>query len=166
MNFVDLDGVICEMHHLFQYNRDPRQVLRHMVTHCETIFRDLEPCEKAIRYVKEHFKGGFKILTSTPSPAYFPKDMNIKRIEYARDVWKQTKLEWVRKYVGDVVVLFSSGFIQKYKFIENPGDILVDDSELELLAWRRNGGVPILAFNYNKKLKTPKDLFSLKEDFC
>lgn len=164
MNFIDLDGVLAKMHPCFQNNKKPREVLSYMVEHCETIFKDLEPCEKALCYVRKHFED-FKILTAIPKITHFPKSLNSKQIEDVKNAWKQSKVEWVRKYVGkDVEVLFSNGSRQKHLFIENFGDVLMDDNEKVLLDWRKVGGVPFLAFNYNPKNLYKED-FILKKDF-
>jgi len=57
---------------------------------------------------------------------------------------KQDKIDWVRKHLSkDIFVHTIIGGINKAKFAK-PKDILIDDTERNLVAWQSVGAIPIL----------------------
>jgi hypothetical protein len=77
-----------------------------------------------------HHGAELAILTAAPD--------NDKHFEIARH-----KKAWVKQHLGDVMVLPSYGSARKAAFIQNPGDILIDDWKKNIEAWEAEGGVGI-----------------------
>lgn len=74
-----------------------------------------------------HYGAELSILTAAPD--------NEKHEGIARH-----KKEWVKKNLGDVMVLPSYGSERKAMYLQNPGDILIDDWKKNIVAWEAEGG--------------------------
>ncbi len=67
---------------------------------------------------------------------------------------KQEKLEWVKKYLGDVPIIFSS---DKYSYADD-SSILIDDKEENILPWEEAGGIGILHTDAASTIEKLKEL--------
>lgn len=66
------------------------------------------------------------------------------------------KIEWVRNYLGkDVEVKFGPYSIDKQKWC-NQGDVLIDDSYLNVSQWNNKGGIGILHLTADDTIKQLK----------
>lgn len=81
---------------------------------------------------------------------------------------KQGKRKWIDRHMSPDVPLFTITLdpvdhrkMDKTGFCENKDDILIDDNELNVQAWRKKGGVAIHYVNAESTIKQFEDL--LKE---
>ncbi|MBZ9939109.1 hypothetical protein LB518_22625 [Mesorhizobium sp. BR1-1-16] len=98
-------------------------------------FRDMPPCPGAIDFFRsiEHLDP--IVLTACPKSNY---------VNAATQ-----KREWVREHLSrDIMVLPVMGGRHKPLFMHAPGDVLIDDFEKNIDAWRAAGGVGVLHENF------------------
>lgn len=142
--FLDLDGVMADLegHYLsrFEHTMDDAPSRNEM-------WRNIDGHEgfwlniPLMKGAKEFFTwltatcyqqgAELAILTAAPDIAH-------KHAAIARH-----KKEWVKLHLGDVMVLPTYGSERKPMFLQNPGDILIDDWGKNCAAWEEEGGVAI-----------------------
>lgn len=65
----------------------------------------------------------------------------------------QDKRKWVRKYIHDEIPIHTLiGGVNKPEYLNNPGDILIDDTVKVVERWNKKGGVGILHKSYEESL--------------
>lgn len=141
--FLDLDGVMADLegHYLSTFGHamsdapSRNQMWRNIDSH-ENFWLTIPVMEGGKEFFTwllgmcYHSGAELCILTAAPD--------NEKHEKVAR-----YKKEWVKRNLGDVMVLPSYGSERKAMFIQNPGDILIDDWYKNLEAWGAEGGVAV-----------------------
>lgn len=134
--YLDLDGVMADFdaHFPALFGVDHRTLLDDdmwaQINAHPTYFRDMPPCPGAKEFFGEIAELNPIILTACPKSNY---------AHVARQ-----KREWVREHLcGSCIILPVMGGRNKPLFMHAPGDILIDDFEKNIKAWRDEGGVGI-----------------------
>lgn len=138
--FLDLDGVMVDLEgdylRRFGHKMDDAESKAKMwsaIYGIDDFFYHLPPLKGAIdfyRTITENHNFNPIILTACPSSAY-------------HSVAKQ-KMRWVRKYLShDVMVLPVYESASKPAFMQDEGDILIDDYGRNCRAWEEAGGIAI-----------------------
>jgi 5'-nucleotidase len=135
--FLDLDGVLGDFdaHFLSLFKHEskgtPDEVLWAKINSSPSFFYDLPLCYGALDWFDSLWLYQPIILTACPRSNYH----NVAR----------QKKAWVKDRLGyDGLVLPVMGGANKGMFLQNEGDILVDDMERNCKAWEAEGGVAIL----------------------
>lgn len=135
--FVDMDGVLADFDRGFieRFQIDhrakdfPKKKMWDLVYSVDNFFLELPVMAGAgmllSRVVQAKLADAY-ILTACPSSAY-------------EEVARQKKA-WIKKYFGDWMVLPAYRSESKPAYIQNPGDILIDDWRLNCEAWEAAGG--------------------------
>ena len=140
--FLDLDGVMADFEKYFQdtFNIrhdavDDAEMWRH-INSIDHFFRELPPMEGADYLYRELSRYGMEVIALTGCPRNY----------YQRAALQ--KREWAREHIDpNMFVLPVVGGKNKFLFMHNPGDILIDDFDKNLKPWREYGGVGILHRN-------------------
>lgn len=136
--FLDLDGVMAYFDGAFtaQFGAHPKTFsddeLWHQVYSNPTFFADLPLCEGAEGFFQflRFCKIEPIICTACPRSKY--------------DIVALQKKQWVRRNLSEeLLVLPVMGGRNKWLFMQNPGDILIDDFEKNIIPWRKAGGFGI-----------------------
>ena len=135
--FLDLDGVMADFDGAFpalfgvDHRTLPDEEMWRYINEYGTYFRDLPPCQGALRFYAAVRHLNPIILTACPPDRY-------------ADVAAQ-KRAWVREHLGDdVPVLPVQGGKAKPFFMHRPGDILIDDFYRNIVRWNAAGGRGLL----------------------
>lgn len=142
--YLDLDGIMADFdgRYFSLFGKMPHEVPDNVlwanINRTNDYFSDMEPCKGAqdffghITNLKESgYISDVYILTACPRTNY-------------HDVVRQ-KRGWVRRrLLDDVIILPVIGGANKFLFMHEPGDILIDDFEKNCAPWRENGGNAIL----------------------
>jgi 5'-nucleotidase len=135
--FIDLDGVMADFDLYYEtlYGKHPSQVDDDMmwgfIHSADRFFFNLPVCEGAPEFWDEvrHLNPIF--LSACPQKNYA--------------LIAKQKHEWVRKHLcKDSLILPVRGGANKCLFLQNPGDILIDDFEKNIKPWRAMQGIGIL----------------------
>lgn len=140
--FLDLDGVMADFDGDFKrftgmdsaeyVAAHGRKGMWGFIYSRNNFFRNLPACEGAIEFYRSLLTRGISpiILTACPSSNY-------------ESVARQKKT-WVREWLGKhVMVLPVDGGESKPHFMQNPGDVLIDDYKKNVTAWSNAGGIGI-----------------------
>jgi 5'-nucleotidase len=134
--FLDLDGVMADFdagfYNLFRRppNSLPDDDMWALINAQPAFFYDLPMCAGALQFFCEisHFRP--IVLTACPKLAY-------QRVAIQ-------KRDWVHKYLGaNVLVLPVMGRHNKKLFLQQAGDILIDDWAENCKGWAKAGGIAI-----------------------
>ncbi len=135
--YLDLDGVMADFdaHFPAAFGTDHRAMaddaMWATINAHPSFFRDLPMCEGAAEFWREIQHLRPIILTACPRTNY-------------QHVAVQ-KREWCRKHLSsDVTVLPVLGGRNKWLFMHQPGDVLIDDVAKNIGPWDAAGGVGIL----------------------
>lgn len=158
--FIDMDGVLADFDRGFieRFQIDhrakdfPKKEMWDKVYSVDKFFlhlpvmRDAELLMESVHHLRV---GGYVssvyILTACPSSAY-------------EDVAAQKKA-WIKEHIGgDYTVLPAYRSESKPAFIQNPGDILIDDWRLNCEAWEAAGG---RAVKFEDGMQTRFDLLKM-----
>ena len=138
--YVDLDGVLANMEGYLQrhYGDNWKTEIEKpnwgdVATSHQRLYLDLEPMADAhelwdwLNKTYNHVE----ILTAIPKRAYFPNAVNDKR-------------DWVHKHFGKSVKVNFGPYAYDKQFHCTPGDILIDDMQINIEQWNTVGGYGIL----------------------
>lgn len=140
--FLDLDGVMADFDAHFEklFGMSPEAYCNQFgddgmwvrIHETPDFFRSLPPMPGALEYFRSILRFyNPVILTACPKDRY-------------KDVAEQ-KHGWVREHLGPAwFVCPTAGGSSKPRFMQHPGDILIDDFERNTKAWEKAGGVAIL----------------------
>lgn len=114
-------------------------------------FSDLEPYDGAKEFVKfivdAHKDHYVAILTALPWPTG-----NLVTAD-------QDKRQWIREYIHETIPIHTLiGGVNKKEYINNPGDILIDDTQKVLDNWTEKKGVGILHTSFENSLNILENL--------
>lgn len=152
--FLDLDGVMAdfELHFVEEFGIAPDSVsddkMWEMINGVENYFLNMPLTNGAIEFFDWIKKFNPIILTACPRSNY--QEAAIQ------------KRQWVRKNLCDeIMVLPMTGGKNKFLFMQQEGDILIDDFEKNCIPWNVNGGHAIQHFNFEM---TKQRLLEMLED--
>lgn len=135
--YLDLDGVMADFdaHFPAVFGLDHRgmadDAMWATINAHPSYFRDMPPCPGAIEFFREIDVLDPIVLTACP------------RTNYANAA--RQKRDWVREHLSSrITVLPVMGGRNKPLFMHAAGDILIDDFEKNVSAWKDAGGVAIL----------------------
>lgn len=156
--WFDLDGVFAnfekaarELHKGDYHKLPPSEFWKPIVREIDHFFYNLEviPDSKSMLEYAKTLKGiSLGVLTALPRPTG-------KAIQA-----KDDKIRWVKDNLDPH--LFTQtvvGGINKGKFCKSPQDILVDDLQRNIDAWRKAGGIGILHTSPENTIKQLKEIF-------
>lgn len=139
--FLDLDGVMADLEGFYE------TLFGHRMNDCKTkalmwsnihghgqFFRDIPVYAGAKHFLTKlrNLSGYYdrlSVLTSCPKSKY--------------EEVAAHKKEWVREHLGDLFVIPCRDSTTKPLFLQQPGDILIDDWGKNCQAWQDAGGVAI-----------------------
>ncbi len=140
--YFDMDGVLadfdrglremCNMEPQPQGDEATDAATFAAVREADHFYLNLQPCEGMLELfaeVRSKYGDKVEILTGVPSAR-----RNIP--EASKD-----KREWVKKYIGDDVVVHTVARKEKQEYAE--GSVLIDDYEKNIREWEAAGGVGI-----------------------
>ena len=138
--YVDLDGVLANMegyvraHFGDNWKAEIEKPNWGLVGDIhQRLYRDLHPMEDAHtlwNFLNETYHD-VQVLTAIPKRAHFPYAVNDKR-------------EWVHKHFGKNVKVNFGPYAYDKQFHCKPGDILIDDMQINIDQWNAVGGYGIL----------------------
>jgi 5'-nucleotidase len=144
--YLDLDGVMSDFDGQFlsvfgvSHKGMNDDVMWNHINSNPTFFLDMPMCEGAAEFFRDITFLNPTILTACPSSDY-------------RSVALQ-KREWVRKNLSkEINILPVIGGKNKCLFMQNPGDILIDDFEKNCIPWDELGGISITHKNFEDTRK-------------
>lgn len=149
--YVDMDGVLVDFDGFIKQQFGKNFIdlnndwIWSKLAKYEDLYAILEPMVDAydLWNAIKHLKP--KILTAVPS-----------KIEMQRA--PSDKIEWVKKYLSkDVEVNFGPHSINKQEWCK-PGDVLIDDSPINIVQWESRGGYGILHSTASLTIKNLKEL--------
>jgi phosphoglycolate phosphatase-like HAD superfamily hydrolase len=159
--YIDLDGVLVNLEEKLEelFGKDFKTVSADKMWGTIrdeelNFFLKLRPYNLAYKFVEdiyEKYSDSYyiSILTALPWPTG-------NLITAAKD-----KEKWVRIYIHDTMPVHTIiGGVNKPEYINNPGDILIDDTPKVLDRWVQKGGVGILHTSYENSLNELKILCS------
>lgn len=155
--YLDLDGVMADFDRHFPdvFGLDHRTMADDdiwvRINSHPSYFRDMPMCDGASEFwdLVSHLDP--IILTACPRANY-------------QHVAVQ-KREWCREHLGsDVDVLPVMGGHNKWLFMHNPGDILIDDYEKNTKPWVKAGGIGILHVGWDVTIERMSGLVDLRAD--
>lgn len=131
--FLDLDGVLCDFIGGFKkkfgvdFHDTPEEQAWKMIKEQPNLWAELDPFPESVKFFTWVSRYDPIILTSLPKSSFIPAAQN--------------KRKWVREHLGNVMMIPCIGGYNKAGYIQNPGDILIDDMyEKNLVPWIENGG--------------------------
>lgn len=155
--FVDMDGVLADYDRGFteRFGMSPRTLPKKemwkKIYSVDAFFYDL-PVMREVENLMEvlhHMRNsgtidGIFILTACPSSAYHEVALQKRR--------------WIRYHIGNYMVLPSYRSESKPAYIQNPGDILIDDWGVNCQEWAAAGGT---AVKYENAAQAIVDLYKV-----
>lgn len=152
--FLDSDGVLAdfekaviELHGPNYKNLHPITFWRPITKEIDNFFSTLSPMNDAVElaeYVKDIDGYNVKVLTALPRPTD-------KAVTAGDD-----KTKWIQKHIDSTLeVITVIGGKNKAKYCKSPEDILIDDTQRNIDAWKEAGGIGIL---HTSTLDTIKQL--------
>lgn len=154
--YLDLDGVMADLDQAFfnmhgvYPNGMPDKQFWPMVNQNPTFFADLPMCPGAAAFFEtlKFFNIKPIILTACPNSDY-------QRVAVQ-------KRAWVSKNLGpDLTVLPVNGSKNKWLFMHQKGDILIDDYHHSIDPWVAAGGVGVLHCNFEDTWREYAKLLSI-----
>lgn len=149
MIYVDMDGVLVDFNKKIKeiFNKSFHELDNDWVwkqlSQYPNLYLDLDPMIDywelwdAIKYYQP------QILTAVPSKVDMPNVMN-------------DKVEWISKHIGYCTKInFGPYSVDKQKWCK-PGDVLIDDSYLNISQWNDKGGIGILHSTASDTIKQLK----------
>jgi hypothetical protein len=142
--FLDLDGVMADLesHYLATFGHKMDEA-----TSRNQMWRNIDGHEGFWLSIPV-MKGGKEFFTWLTAQCYHTgaelailtaaPDVAEKHFPIARH-----KKQWVKQHLGDILVLPAYGSERKAAFVQNPGDILIDDWGKNIKAWEEEGGVGV-----------------------
>lgn len=143
MIYLDLDGVFVDFNKKMiellgpDYKKLNVHTFWREVGKEKNLFLDLDETEDAqslfqsIKQIAEEAKQELSFLTAIP---YSTGNLSTSRDD---------KIAWVRKHLSKIIPVYTVvGGINKAKYAKE-GDILIDDTEKNLVAWGNVGGIAI-----------------------
>lgn len=138
--YLDMDGVFVDFDTHFEalHGRHPKEVgeenfWKVFDTKRDGFFRDCLPFEGHLQFLHEvldvadHFGYEVEMLTALPRRSTHPTAL-------------QEKQDWLYLHgMSDIKMNVGPYAIDKQKWC-NPGDILIDDKDLNIIQWRNKGG--------------------------
>ncbi len=141
--YFDMDGVLadfdrglwemCGMEPQPQGDEATDAATFAAVRGADHFYLNLQPCEGMLELfaeVRSKYGDRVEILTGVPSAR-----RNIPEAS-------EDKREWVRKYIGDDVVVHTVARKEKQEYAE--GSVLIDDLEKNIREWEAAGGIGLL----------------------
>lgn len=137
--YLDLDGVLADFDTFVEgvLDNDWKEEIKKpnwgKISEYQNIYSLLNPMPDAYElfcFAVDNFDD-VQILTALPRRAYFPDAVNHKR-------------DWVHKHFDPDMRVNFGPYAYDKQFHCRPGDILVDDSELNIPQWISRGGSGIL----------------------
>lgn len=165
--YVDMDGVLADFDRGFmeRFNVDhrgkdfPKKEMWDLVYSVPQFFLDLPAMPRALELMetiaqlrRDRLVGEVCILTACPSSAYL-------------DVAEQKK-KWIRQHIGNYTVLPAYRSESKPAYIQNPGDILIDDWRLNCEAWEAAGGVAVKYENAAQAIADLRKVLTLDKEIA
>lgn len=160
--FVDMDGVLADYDRGFseRFGMGPRTLSKkemwEKIYSVSEFFYDLPVMRRIedLMYVLHDMRGEGKIgnifiLTACPSSAYHEVAAQKKR--------------WIREHIGGHVVLPSYRSESKPAYIQNEGDILIDDWGVNCTAWEEAGGTAIKFENATQAIADLRKALTLEQ---
>lgn len=139
--FLDLDGVMADFDRHFRdcFGKDPTSKggvddaeLWALVHGHGNFFRTMPIMEGAMVFYAELLMNGFKPIILTAASKQHYAEMAVQ------------KMDWVRATMGkDPLVLPVYGSSSKSLFVQNKGDILIDDYLKNCYRWEKAGGFAV-----------------------
>jgi 5'(3')-deoxyribonucleotidase len=152
--FLDLDGVMADFEGHFQSYFGTRHdsfsdfEMWRKIESYKTFFLDLPVMDGALEFFDSIKHLNPIILTACPKTSY-----NVSAIQ---------KKQWVKMNLSkDILILPVLGGKNKALFMQNQGDILIDDFKKNCDSWTNYGGNAILHSNF---VDTTKQLTNLMEN--
>lgn len=142
--FLDLDGVMADLegHYLSTFGHrmedaPSRNQMWRNIDKTKDFWPDIPPMAGAqvfFKWLREYcYHHSLNLYILTAAPPVEEKHMPVARHKKA----------WVREHLGNVMVLPSYGSPHKAAFLQDEGDVLIDDWKLNCQAWEEEGGVAI-----------------------
>lgn len=148
MIFCDMDGVLVDFDEGFKSKYGtypyliPKKELWEFVINTPNYWLNLLPKKDAFVLVEFLERNGFEILTGLP--------------HYGYDKANKEKREWVKKYIGDHVVVNCCLSKDKQQYLKEK-DILIDDWESNIQRWEEAGGIGILHVSAEQTIQKLKE---------
>jgi 5'-nucleotidase len=153
--FLDLDGVMAdfELHFLNYFKVAHNEVseieMWRMIESYKTFFLDLPLMDGAKDFFQSIENLNPIILTSCPKTSYHTSAIQ--------------KKQWVKMHLSrDIIILPVLGGKNKALFMQNQGDILIDDMKKNCNSWSNYGGIAILHKNFEETTKVFNNLMDIK----
>jgi 5'-nucleotidase len=155
--YIDCDGVLANLGLKLTeiYGKDYKELSSNQLWSSirddhHNFFSDLEPYDGAKEFVKfivETYKDHYvAILTALPWPTG-----NLITVD-------QDKRQWIREYINQTIPIHTLiGGVNKKEYINNPGDILIDDTQKVLDNWTEKKGIGILHASFENTLNELHD---------
>ena len=144
--YLDLDGVMADFdaHFPNEFGADHRAMaddaMWERINAHPSYFEDMPMCEGAADFFElvRHYDP--IILTACPRTNYQNVAMQKRR--------------WVRRHLGDCTMLPVMGGHNKWLFMHEPGDVLIDDYAKNCAPWEKAGGIAILHKSFPQTVNT------------
>lgn len=139
--YLDMDGVLADFDGTTQmllgsaYNlkeevNKPNWGMLHSLQNVFSLLRPLPDAFELWEYVNSSYDD-VRILTAIPKRAHFPEAANDKR-------------NWIHELFGSHVKVCFGPYAFDKQFHCRPGDILIDDSAINIAQWKDRDGLGIL----------------------
>lgn len=137
--YLDLDGVFSDFEAVAMrlagcgYRSSNHTKFWHDAAKIDNLYQTLDLLEGSLELYLQTKHLNPEILTALPIPT--------GKLATA----KRDKEIWVAKHISPTIPVNTIiGGKRKYKFVKHPHDVLVDDTERNLVAWEEAGGIGIL----------------------
>lgn len=151
MIYVDMDGVLVDFNGFIkrQFGKNfvdlDNDWIWSELAKYEDLYANLDPMIDAYDLWNAIKHLNPQILTAVPSKINMPTAIN-------------DKVEWISKYFGHGhKINFGPYSVDKQKWCK-PGDILIDDSPLNIMQWESRSGIGILHATADLTIKRLKEL--------
>ena len=133
--YLDLDGVLADFYSAVEDIPKPieRPQWKEVKKRFPNLYFELDVMPSAFLLFRSLMAIGKEpmILTAIPKRIRWPESVSQKR-------------EWVRYYFGTSTQVFFGPFAQDKQYFCNPGDVLIDDMEINTQQWENRGGIGVL----------------------
>lgn len=144
--FIDLDGVMADFDKAFieQFGVDNRELaddaMWEKINSADDFFYNLPVCEGASEFLSwisgSFFDRDIHFLTACPPSQY-------ENVARQKKAWVRDRLD------SELLVIPTSGGKAKAQFVQNHGDVLIDDFVRNTNAWTEAGGLAVLHKNFH-----------------